>query len=149
MRTRRWTATAAAAGVVALGAAGCGSDAEAPREGVLVQDLTGDRSGAFDLDEVEAGESLTLRVEVARVLSPDSFVVPPEDTDGPPLLVLARDHDLAPRDVVQLGGIARVFDYEDLAREYDLAARSAYAGFDNEIVLVARVVDENLPLDDK
>lgn len=149
MRTRRWTAAAATAGVLALGLAGCGSDEEQPREGVRVEELTGDASGAFDLDDVEAGERITLRVEVAQVLSADSFIAPAKDTAGAPLLVLAQGHGAEVGDELQVSGIARVFSYEEQAREHRLADESAYAEYDSEIVLVADLDDENLPLDDK
>ena len=149
MRARRWTATAAAAGVLARGLGGCGSDDEEPREGVRVEELTGDASGAFDLDEVEAGERITLRVEVAKVLSPDSFLAPPKDTAGEPLLVLAESHGAEVGQELQVSGIARVFSYDEQAREHELAAESAYAEYDNELVLVADLDDEDLPLDDQ
>lgn len=149
MRAQRWAATAAAAGVLALGLVGCGSDDEEPREGVRVEEVTGDASGAFDLDEVEAGERITLRVEVAQVLSPDSFIAPPKDTAGGPLLVLAEGHGADVGDELQVSGIARVFSYDEQAREHDLAAESAYAEYDNEIVLVADLDDDDLPLDDE
>jgi hypothetical protein len=135
--------------VTALSLPACSSDEPGPREGVRVEDLTGDASGAFDVDDLEAGQSVSLRVEVGEVLSPDSFVVPSEQTAGDPLLVLVRGHDLAPGDVVQVAGIARVFSYDEQAGDHELAADAAYADFDGRLALVAQLEDENLPLDDQ
>ena len=133
----------------AMSAGACGSDEPGPREGVLVQDVTGDASGAFDVDAIEAGQQVSLRVEVAEVLSPDSFVIGPQDSGGDPLLALVRGHGLAAGDVVQVAGIAEVFSYDEQARDHDLAPEAAYEQHDGRLALVARLDDENLPLDDQ
>ena len=142
VRRRAARTLVAAARVATLGA--CAT--ENPVEGSRPVE-TG--AGAFDLDEIEAGASVSLRVTVAEVLSPDSFVVPPEDTSAGPLLVLTVDHRAAPGDELQVAGIARVFSYEDLSGEYALAAQEAYADYDGKLVLVATLNDDDLPLDDK
>ena len=144
---RRWATTlVAGALVVVLG--GCGAEDEIPAS-ASVEDLTADPSGAFDLDDVEAGQRISLRVTVAEVLSPDAFVVPPKETAGPPLLVLAGQHGASPGDTLQIGGIARVFSYDEQSRDYDLGPESKYAEYDNKVVLVATLNDDDLPLDDK
>ena len=144
---RRWLAALALGTLIGLPA--CGSDDPQPREGVRVEDLTGDASGAFDLDDIEAGQQVSLRVPVGEVLSPDSFVVPPEQTAGGPLLILVSDHEVAPGDVVQVAGIARVFSYDEQSRDHELADEQEYERFDGKLVLVAQLDDENLPLDDQ
>jgi hypothetical protein len=126
---------------------GCGTDSPPP-EGPLVQDITGDASGAFDIDEVEAGEQLSLRATVAEVLSPGSFVVPPEDTAGRPLLVVSPT-SVEPGEEVQLTGTLSLFDYEELVQSHELAPRERYAAHENELVLIADLVESDLPLDGK
>ena len=131
-----------------LGAVGCGDDGEQPREGVRVEDLTGDASGNFDLDEIEAGNRISLRAEVAEVLSPNSFVLAPKDTAGERMLILHKDSEVRQGDIIQLAGIARVFSYDDASGNYELADVGAYQEFDGDLSLEADLTDEDLPLDD-
>ena len=149
MAARRRMAAAMTAGALVVVLGGCGSDSDEPLDSASVEDLTRDPSGAFDLDEVEAGQRISLRVKVAEVLSPDSFVVPPEQTAGPPLLVLAAEHGAAPGDVLQVGGLARVFSYDEQDRDFELAAEQQYSDYDGKVVLLATLNDDDLPLDDK
>lgn len=149
VRARRSSASALAALVLAAAVSGCGSDSEQPREGVRTEELTNDASGSFDLAQAEAGQRASLRVTVERVLSPNSFVVPAKDTNSTPLLVVAKDPDIRDGAELQVSGQLQVFEYDDLSAEYQLAAQSVYADFDGELVLVAQLVDGDLPLDDK
>ena len=148
MAARRRIATTLVAGALVVVLGGCGDEDEIP-ESASVEDLTADPSGAFDLDEVEAGQRISLRVTVSEVLSPDAFVVPPEETAGPPLLVLAGQHRASPGDTLQIGGIARVFSYDEQARDFELGPASQYAEYEDKVVLVATLNDDDLPLDDK
>jgi predicted component of type VI protein secretion system len=136
--------------VLLVGAVACSSsspEAE-PRDGVLTQELTGNRAGDFDLDEAVVGAQQSLRVMVNEVFSRAAFTTSPQDTGGEPLLVVGQENDLEPGQVVQVVGTLRVFDYDDFAMRYALGGPDAYAGRDGDTVLEARLVDENLPLDD-
>jgi hypothetical protein len=137
----------------ALGAAlllpACSDDATGPREGSRLAEVTGDTSGSFDLGTVRVGERVSLRVTVGDVLSPESFVVPPRDTAGEPLLVLSNLRPVSAGDEVQVVGIVRVFRYDDLADDYELADPTAYAAFELQEFLVADVVDPDLPADER
>ena len=145
---RRRMATTLVAGALVVVLGGCGSDDEIP-ESASVEDLTADPSGAFDLDDVEAGQRISLRVTVGEVLSRDAFVVPPKETAGGPLLVLAGQHGASPGDTLQIGGIARVFSYEEQSGDFELGPQSQYAKYEDKVVLVATLNDDDLPLDDK
>lgn len=56
------------------------------------EELTGDASGSVDLDEVEAGQRISLRVEVAQVLPADSATASAADRPNAPT---ARGPDTA------------------------------------------------------
>lgn len=145
----RTSRAAAGFALAALALTACGDDEVAPREGTLVQDLVGDEAGQVDISSAEAGEEVTLRADVQTVLSPGSFVVPGKDTGGVPLLVVHDDAGVAAGQVLQLGGTLQVFDHEELARDYELADERTYADFDGGLVLLATLVDDDLPLDDQ
>ena len=141
---------ALAAGALVLTLAACGGeDAEQPREGVRVEELTGDASGMFDISQAEAGERVSLRVTVQDVVSRDSFVAPSQDTGGKPLLVLTRGEELKAGTELQVSGLLRLFDYLELSGDRELAAESDYAAYRGQLVLVADLVDDDLPLDDE
>lgn len=148
MRDRTSRAVAGVA-LAVLALTACGDEAVAPREGTLVQDLVGDEAGQVDLASAEAGEEVTLRADVETVLSPGSFVVPGKDTGGVPLLVLHPGQEVTAGQVLQLGGTLQLFSYDELAGEYDLAPEGAYADVDGGLVLLASLVDDDLPLDDR
>ena len=138
---------ALAVGALALALTACGGDEAQPREGVTAEELTGDASGMFDLAQAEAGERASLRVTVDDVLSRDSFVAPSKDTAGKPLLVLTRGQELKAGTELQVSGLLRLFDYGQLGGDRQLAEESAYTAFRGQLVLVAELVDEDLPLD--
>jgi hypothetical protein len=134
-------------GAVALTA--CADEAAAPREGVRVEELTSDASGAFNLSEAEAGERVSLRATVSQVLSDQSFLVPSKDTSGDALLVVADDDRVRVGQELQLSGILRTFEYAELAQAYALGDAAVYREFEDKLVLVADLVDDDLPLDDQ
>ena len=135
-------------GALALALTGCGgSDEPGPREGTTVEEITGDESGMFDISQAEAGERASLRVTVQDVLSRDSFVVGTKDTAGKPLLVLTRGEELKPGAELQVSGLLRLFDYEELAGDRELAPQEEYAAYRGRLVLEADLVDDNLPMD--
>lgn len=145
VRARRAVLTGAAALLVATSAAACGGDeVEGPREGVTTQELTGDESGSFDIEQAEAGQRASLRVTVAEVLSADSFVVGTKDTDGDPLLVVAKDQPLEVGQELQVSGPLSAFDYDDLAASFKLGGEEVYRDFQDGLVLVADVVDQDV-----
>ena len=132
---------------VGLSLTGCGSDAPQPREGTTIEEITGDSSGKFDISQAEAGQRASLRVTVQDVLSRDSFVVGSKDTAGAPLLVLTRGEDLEAGKELQVSGLLRLFDYEQMGGDHQLADDAAYAAYRGQLVLVADLVDDDLPLD--
>ena len=84
---------------------------------------------------------------VQDVLSRDSFVVGAKDTAGKPLLVLTRGEELKAGTELQVSGLLRLFDYEEMSGDRELADAAAYAAYRGQLVLVADLVDDNLPLD--
>ena len=138
---------ALAIGFVAVALAACGADEEQPREGTRVEELTGDASGMFDISRAEAGQRASLRVTVQDVISRDSFVAPTQDTSGRPLLVLTRGEQLKAGSELQVSGLLRLFDYEEMAGDRELAEPEEYAAYRGQLVLVADLVDDDLPLD--
>ena len=143
-RARR--ALTAAGLALALTACG-GSDSPGPRDGMTLEEVTGDASGMFDISQAEAGQRASLRVTVQDVLSRDSFVVGSKDTAGVPLLVLTRGEELKAGSELQVSGLLRLFDYEEMGGDHQLADREKYAAYRGQLVLVADLVDDNLPLD--
>lgn len=150
MSIARGAPTLLLAAVLGLGAAACSEqEAPQPREGVSTQELTGDVSGTFDIETAEVGAMQSLRVTVAEVLTPSAFTATPADTAGRPLLVVGSDPGLSPGQVVQVAGILRLFSYDELSEQFSLGDRAAYAGREDEKVLVATTVDTDIPSDDQ
>ena len=147
MLARRQMAATVVAVALTVALGGCGEEASTVPEGVTAAELND--PAAFDLDEAEAGQRVSLRVTVEEVLSPDSFVVPPQDGGSGRLLVLSEQHRAERGDVLQVGGLLRVFSYEDQALAFELDAAEQYSEFDAQLVLLATLVDEDLPLDDQ
>ena len=147
---RRAPALAVAA-VLALGAVGCSEEEEEPqpREGVSAEELTGDVSGTFDVDTAEVGANQSLRVTVAEVVTPSAFTATPADTAGRPLLVVGPADSLEPGQVVQVSGEIGLFEYDELSERFSLGDRAAYAGRENEKVLLATTIDSDIPADDQ
>jgi len=142
--------TLAAAAVLALGASACSAqEAPQPREGVSAQELTGDASGTFDIDTAEVGAMQSLRLTVAQVLTPAAFTATPGDTAGRPLLVVGPAGELSPGQVVQVAGTLRLFSYDELSGQLSLGDRAAFAGRENDKVLVATTVDTDVPGDEQ
>ena len=124
---------------------GCG-DAAAPREGTSLEELSGDVSGAVDLDETEAGESVSLKATVTRVLSAGAFEIRAEDTaTEEPVLVLNREDRLEAGQVVQVIGVVSVFDGDSLG-EYAVP-QAEQARREGTKVIVASEVDTDVPGD--
>ena len=142
--------TLAVAAVLVLGAAGCSEEeAPQPREGVSAEELTGDVSGTFDVDAAEVGANQSLRVTVAEVLTPAAFTATPADTAGRPLLVVGSDGELSPGQVVQVSGEIGLFEHDELSERFSLGDRAAFAGRENDKVLVATTVDTDVPGTDR
>jgi hypothetical protein len=149
VRAARLSAIAISTGALVLGVVACDAPADAPREGVSTRELTGDLSGDFDLDSAVVGAQQSLRVTVGEVLSRSAFTTTPADAGGTPLLVVGADKDLQPGQVVQVVGTLRVFSYDEFASQYALGDADAFAGRDGDKVLVARLVDTDIPDDDQ
>ena len=137
-----------AAVVPVLLLAGCGGEeATSPREGVSVQELTGDLSGLVDLDTAQVGRRISLQGQVVQVLGPAAFELRPVDGDTVrPVLVLNRHGRLQVGDVVQVAGHVRVFD-RTLAQQYDLGSDTSLPVHDAQRVVEAPMVDTNIPGD--
>lgn len=137
-----------AAVVPVLLLAGCGGEeATSPREGVSVQELTGDLSGLVDLDTAQVGRRISLQGQVVQVLGPAAFELRPVDGDTVrPVLVLNRHGRLQVGDVVQVAGHVRVFD-RTLAQQYDLGSDTSLPVHDAQRVVEAPMVDTNVPGD--
>ena len=137
-----------AAVVPVLLLAGCGGEeATSPREGVSVQELTGDLSGLVDLDTAQVGRRISLQGQVVQVLGPTAFELRPVDGDTVrPVLVLNRHGRLQVGDVVQVAGHVRVFD-RTLAQQYDLGSDTSLPVHDAQRVVEAPMVDTNVPGD--
>ena len=138
---------AAAAVCLAL-VTGCGGDAESPREGTSAEELTGDVSGTFDIQTATVGSRVSLRAVITTVLSDGAFEVRALDAaSDQPLLVLNREDALEVGQEVQVVGIVRLFNDEQLATDYGLPAPAEVPKHDGEKIIVATEVDTDVPGD--
>lgn len=127
---------------------GCSGEARAPREGTSVEELTGDVSGAVDIDQARVGSRISLRGTVTRVLSPGAFEISAQDAASDrPLLVLNREDALEVGQVVQVVGLVRVFTDDETAAEYGLRSTADYPEHHLKRVVVASEVDTDIPGD--
>lgn len=100
-----------------------------------------DPTPSVHLDTVAAagiGERLVVTASVADVLAGHAFVVQDVDLADQGLLVLGRvPADLAPTDLVTVGGTVELFTLARFGARYDLTDAARYQRFDGIKVLVA------------
>jgi hypothetical protein len=133
---------------LALVLTGCGDGPRAPREGVSVQQLTGDVSGTVDLDTALVGDRISLAGTVVRVLSPRAFELSAADgASDRPVLVLGQHDDLDVGQQVQVAGSVRLLLDDETAARYGLGTTAQVPVHDGKRVVEAETVDDDVPGD--
>lgn len=133
------THRAAFALVAVLALTACGGEADAPRAGTTLQELTGDRSGAVDIDSARVGSSISLQAPVARKVGGQSFEIAAEEGgSGRPVLVLQEENTVEVGQVVQVIGRVDVLT-GSLAREYGVGTEPT-----GQLVVVASEIDTDV-----
>ena len=138
LRTRRRLAALALPALLVLPA--CGDEPPPAERNFQVE--SGDRSGAVDLDAARVGDRISLQAKVARVVQPGAaFEITPADAaQKRPGLVLSRQ-DVQPGQTVDVAGTVRLFDYEDVARDFPLGNAAQYRQHERKNVILASKVD--------